>query len=432
MSTDSTVYNGRLMIEGGTPWFVPAVEGQLPVIPDDLQEYLGDVVISKQLGDPWRKWGNRLEESIAKRWKCQHAVAYDHCTSALEAALTSVGAQPGTEVIVPSFTFVAAATAVRATGATIVWVDSDLDTFNISPNSVYNAVTPNTVALVAIHMYGRPCNVMEIRNALQSSSTRIIEDCAQATGATLNGQLVGHLGDIGCLSFDAKKIISGGEGGAIVTDDTDVADFCRQFRSFGASTFSPRPDVFRGKVFASVGRNCCLSELQAAAIMAQFGRFDDIIDHRVNVGNVLTEQLRTEAPDWLIPPICEPAATSVYWRCAFRIRRDKLHGLSGCQFSAFLRSEGIPAYCYVGIPLHQQPALISSTAVGGIPFNQRMPIGGCANAELLARTEVTIEIGPSWTESLAAEIGSAICALGNRIYELGKADLISKIKQLPA
>ena len=164
---------------------------------------------------------DEFERQIAEFAGTEYAVATSNGTTALHLALATLGIQPGDEVIVPSLTFVATANVVRYCGATPVFVDVEPDTWCISPEAVDAAITERTKAVIPVHLYGQPCRMDELMAVARRAGIFVIEDAAEAHGATYHGQRVGGIGDIGTFSFYGNKIITTGEGGMLVTNSVE-------------------------------------------------------------------------------------------------------------------------------------------------------------------------------------------------------------------
>lgn len=170
-----------------------------------------------------------------KQWahfnEVEDAVACSTGTAALHLALVALGIGEGDEVIVPEFTMIACANAVRYTGATPVFVDCSTDDLNMDPNLIEAKITDKTKAIMVVHVYGKPCDMDHIINIAEHHDLRIVEDAAEAHGARYKGKLVGSFGDIGCFSFYKNKIIAAEEGGVCTTNQPILAEKMRSLRS---------------------------------------------------------------------------------------------------------------------------------------------------------------------------------------------------------
>jgi len=232
---------------------------------------------------------NELEELVAAACGVGHAVAVSNGTAALHLAVLALGIGAGDEVIVPAYTFPATANVVRLAGGTPVLVDVDPRTFNLDLSSVYEAVTPRTKAVLAVHLFGRPLDWEALQSALPPE-VLLLEDAAGALGARWQGMPCGGLGVMGCLSFHPRKIVTTGEGGAVTTNDADLAAAIRRLRhhGLGADADLVRPST-----------NYRLADILCAVGIPQLRRLDELLAERTRIAEAYTERLRgvVELPD---------------------------------------------------------------------------------------------------------------------------------------
>jgi 8-amino-3,8-dideoxy-alpha-D-manno-octulosonate transaminase len=215
-----------------------------------------------------------FEAAAARRFTVTHAQAVSSGSAALRVALAALGVGPGDEVIIPAFTFVATAEAVIQSGATLVVVDVD-DTLNMAPDALEAAVTPATRAVIPVHMLGAPADMEAVGRIAGRRGIKVIEDAAQAVGASYRGRYVGTIGDVGCFSFDAGKVIITGEGGMVVTNDRDTFTRARAYHDHGHEYSTT---VARGEEGAiGEGFNYRMTELQGAIGLVQLAKLDAII-----------------------------------------------------------------------------------------------------------------------------------------------------------
>jgi perosamine synthetase len=163
----------------------------------------------------------------------RHAIAVSNGTVALHLALAALGIGPGDEVIVPTLTYIASVSTIEHVGARPVFVDSEPEGWQLDPADVRRKVTPRTKAIVAVHLYGRPCDMASLRSIADEHGLRIVEDCAEAIGTRREGRHAGTFGDFGTFSFYGNKTITTGEGGMVVTGDDGLADLARRLRGQG-------------------------------------------------------------------------------------------------------------------------------------------------------------------------------------------------------
>lgn len=212
---------------------------------------------------------SRFEKRFAGFADVGHAISCVNGTAAMHLALMGLGIGPGDEVIVPAMTYIASANVIRYVGAEPVLADCDPNTWTISPDSISRLITPRTRAIIAVHLLGVPADMDAVKNLADDHGLAVIEDAAEAHGATVNGKPVGSLGDVSAFSFYGNKILSTGEGGMVCTNRGDLAERMRLLRGQGA-----RRD--RCYQFDEVGYNYRMTNLACAIGLAQLERFDEL------------------------------------------------------------------------------------------------------------------------------------------------------------
>jgi dTDP-4-amino-4,6-dideoxygalactose transaminase len=224
-----------------------------------------------------------LERLLAAACGVADAVAVSSGTAALHIAMATLGVGPGDEVIVPAYTFPATANAVELCGGRAVLADVDDETFNVDPARVFDAVTPRTKAIVVVHLFGRPADWEAIQTAVPSEVV-LVEDAAGALGARWRDRPCGGLGEMGCLSFHPRKIVTTGEGGAITTNVEEHADAARRFRHHG---------IAPGGEFdiSAPGFNYRLSDVLCALGIPQLLRLEELLRERERVAAMYSERL---------------------------------------------------------------------------------------------------------------------------------------------
>ena len=225
---------------------------------------------------------DRFEREFAAFCGVRHCVALANGTVALHVALLAAGVGPGDEVIVPDMTFVATAAAVRHVGAEPVLVDVDCDTLTLDVELTKRAITPRTKAIIPVHLFGVPADMVALRALANERNLFLLEDAAEAHGAKIGGRPVGSLGDAATFSFYGNKLITTGEGGCVVTDDTGLAERIRFLKDHAMSKS-------RRYYHPEVGFNYRMTNLQAALGCAQIARFPEMLARRMAV---LTEYRR--------------------------------------------------------------------------------------------------------------------------------------------
>ena len=256
-------------------------------------------MVRAALNSKWVTQGpmtERFEKLIAQNQNAAHAMACTSCTSALHLATMALDLGPGDEVIVPAFTWITSAHSAEYTGARAVFADIDLATFNIDPKALEAAITPHTKAVVAVHLFGLAAPMDEIRAICAPRGIRIIEDAACAIATTYKGQPVGALGDLGCFSFHPRKVVTTGEGGAVTTNDDELAASVRSLRNHGATGLPTPEDEPHGPwtmaTFNRIGYNLRLSDIQAAVGVAQMAKLERLVADRRATAHRYTELLR--------------------------------------------------------------------------------------------------------------------------------------------
>jgi len=247
-------------------------------------EYVTDAIKSgwvSSLG----KYIDMFEKKFAKYCGVKYAVATSNGTTALHLTLVSLGITKDDEVIIPDFTFVATASAVKYIGAKVITVDIEKDTLCISPKAIEKAITSKTKAIIPVHLYGYPANMKEINKIAKKYNLYVVEDAAEAHGAEENGKKVGGLSDAGVFSFYGNKIITSGEGGMITTNNEEL---CKKLRYLRDHAMSKDKRYWH----TEVGFNYRMTNLQAALGVAQFERIDELLAKKKEIFEWYQEELK--------------------------------------------------------------------------------------------------------------------------------------------
>lgn len=290
--------------------------------------------------------GRAFEQEFAQAMGCEYAVAVSNGTVALELALRGLDIGPGDEVIVTSRSFMASASAIVAVGATPVFADVDRDSQNISVATVAAQVTPNTRAIIAVHLAGWPCD-MEGLMSLSSPRLHVIEDCAQAHGAYYHGRSVGSIGKVGCWSFCQDKIMTtGGEGGMVTTNDPDLWRRMWSYKDHGKSWEAvhsdSHPPGFRW-LHHSFGTNWRLTEMQAAIGRIQLRYLADWSDKRLLNAQRIWETAR-QCNGLRVPVIPEYIRHAAYKCYVFVDPGALAQGWSRDRIMSEIQSRGVPCF----------------------------------------------------------------------------------------
>jgi UDP-2-acetamido-2-deoxy-ribo-hexuluronate aminotransferase len=280
-----------------------------------------------------------LEQRLAAYTGSSHCVTVGSGTDALMIALMTMGIGPGDEVITTPFTFIATGEVIALVGAKPVFVDIDPATYNLDPAGIEAAITANTKAIMPVSLYGQ-CPDMEAINAIAGRhDLPVIEDGAQSFGASRNGRRSCALSTVGCTSFfPAKPLGCYGEGGALFTDDDELAKLAREIRVHGQD---------KRYHHARLGLNGRLETIQAAVLLAKMDIFDDEVHKRAELGAHYSERL---ADANLVTPHIADGNVSVYGQYTVRVKNRE-------QVIERMQTAGIPTAVHYPIPLYRQPAM---------------------------------------------------------------------------
>jgi dTDP-4-amino-4,6-dideoxygalactose transaminase len=278
-----------------------------------------------------------LESKCASLLNTRHVVAVNSGTAALQASLIAYNVAGGDEVVLPSFTFVSTANVVLACGAKPVFADIKQD-YNIDPNDVKRKITKRTKAIVPVHLYGYPADLDEIKEIAADNSLVVIEDAAESLGAEYKDRQTGSIGDAGCFSFYATKVATSGEGGAVSTNNDEIAERLRMIRNHG---------MVEGYDTRVLGYNFRMPELLAAIASVQMDRLSSFIKARRNNASVLTETVSKLKGIRLTQNSQDRTHVWYLYTLYLAKNRDKIQ--------AKLRSRGIGASVYWKVPVHKTP-----------------------------------------------------------------------------
>ena len=352
-----------------------------PEVDDDARRAVLEALDSAQLAQGPRVAA--FEQTFAEFCGVPHAVAVNSGTAALHIALLAHGIGPGDEVIVPAFSFAATANVVLQAGATPVFVDVREDDFGIDPDAVESAITGRTRAVITVHLYGQTCDVARMAAICASRGIVLIEDAAQAVGASMNGRRAGSFGT-GCFSFYATKNLHTGEGGMITTSGAAIADAARILRSQGE----------RARYVTEVlGYNYRMTEIAAALGLSQLPKLEERSERRrmnaAHLSGLLAANRTVVVPREL------PGRRHVFHQytlrvCSGRDARDALR--------AALLERGIESAVFYPTPIHQQP-LYRRLGYGDL----RLPV-----AERLAAEVLSVPVHPLLTPAELDAVAAAV------------------------
>lgn len=407
----------ELALHGGPPVRATPLPGRAPFGPDDLKE-VSEALSSQDL---FYTSGNKVaafEREFAAFYGVRHAVACSSGTAAVHLAVAALQADPGGEVITAPVTDFGTVAGLLFQGLVPVFADWAPDTFNMDPAAVERLIGSRTKAVIAVHLFGNPCDLEALRRVTDAAGVPLLEDCAQAYCTPYKGTWAGKIGRIGCFSMQQSKHLPTGEGGVTITDDDDLAMRMTLFRDKGWENRGR----WGARAYTFLGLNYRMNELTGGVARAQLRKVESVVRTMNRLGDLLTERLR--GLDGLLPcPVTEGAEHS-YWLYAFRISSHDPQA-----FVRALRAEGIPAaWGYTVKPIYLcTEALSGKRTFGsssyplGPPFHDgrlEYAEGLCPVAERELLSIGTLRIYETWT---AADIEDVARAFRKVHAGLGRA-----------
>ncbi len=354
-----------------------------------------------------------LEREFSDYIGTKYGVATNSGTSSLHLAMKAVGIQPGDEVVVPAYTFIAVAQAVLLCGGVPIFADID-DTFALSPASIEAAITPRTKAIIVVHMFGNVADMKQIQTTAKKHKLFVIEDCAQAVGARWNGKRVGSLSDIGCFSFNEKKAIPIGQGGMLTTSNPLFYRNAIATRNTGIEMIGGKIDV------TTIGSTLFMTEIQAALARRVLPHLDRLNSTRADNFHTIQNQiqvLKEHLQTYKIVQGAEPSFSRFVCMVDFRYI-----GISREVFIDRMRKEGIPMKTFYPLPLYKytifrekKDMIMQKT----FPFSENTHINYRALhlpfTEQFCVQQVGMEFSPYLSHADALQIGQSIRRVFRRI-----------------
>jgi len=362
---------------------IPVAE---PWIGEKEKEY-----VDQCMEDGWisslGRFVTRFEEEFSQFCGVRYGVAVCNGTAAIHLALASLGVGPGDEVLIPSLTFIATANAVHSTGARVVCVDSEIETWNMDVEDLKKKISSKTKAILPVHLYGHPCEMGEIMEIASKKDLLVVEDCAEAHGAEYDDKRVGSMGDVGAFSFYPNKIITTGEGGMVTTDNKKVYEKAHFLRDMAMSQT-------QRYYHSEIGYNYRMTNMQAAIGVAQMERIEEFI--AVKRKNALLYNRLLKDVDGITLPSEKPNVKNVYWMYSIVVEEDFL--CSRDDLMKKLWENGIDTRPFFH-PINLQP-----------PY-KGMP--SCPIAEDLGKRGINLPSSVKLTENQIEKIAAAIGAVAN-------------------
>lgn len=313
-----------------------------PVLDGNEERYVLDCLETNWISS-LGSYITRFEELFSSWCGASHGVACSSCTAGLHMSLVALGIGPGDEVIIPDFTLIVSANTVILAGGKPVLVDAEPRTWCMDPAKIEEKITPRTKAIMAVHMYGHPCDMPAILEVAGRRGLAVIEDCAEAHGAEIAGRFVGTFGATACFSFYGNKILTSGEGGMVLCSDAALAARLRLLRDQG---FEPPRFVHN-----VIGFNYRLTNVQAAIGLAQTEKVTEKVERKRQIARWYAEEL--EGCRDLELPWEAPWAKNVYWMYGVMLGDAFSRGRDAIM--AELKAKGVETRAFF-CPMHLQPA----------------------------------------------------------------------------
>lgn len=276
----------------------------MPVFNGNEKKYLNECIDTGWVSANGR-FIEEFQNQFAEFCGSKYALACSNGTVTLHLALLALGVGPGDEVVMPTLTYIATANAVKYCGATPVFVDSELDTWNVDPYAIEKAITPKTKAIIPVHLYGLPANMTEIMKISEKYGIPVIEDAAEAHGAIWEGKRVGSIGTIGSFSFFGNKIVTSGEGGMLVTNDDKLYERMKFLRSQGV-------DPNKRYWHLELAYNYRMTNMQAAVGLGQLENIEWHMGERKRVAELYKKYLKGMG-EYVVEQYVPLEATHSYW-----------------------------------------------------------------------------------------------------------------------
>ena len=330
-----------------------------PWIGEEEKREVISVLEENALTTAARDGGKRVRdfESLMKNYlKIKHVVSVNSGTSALYAALLAAGINPGDEILIPSFTFVATANAVVAAGGRPIFVDIKKEDYTMDASDLKAKITKRSKVVVPVHLYGHPCDIDEIDELAEKNSLHIIEDACQSLGSSYKKKQTGTFGTMGCFSMYASKVLTAGEGGAIATDSDDLADKLKMIRNHG---------MVEGYDTRMLGLNLRLPELSAAVAKMQMQKLDKLLQIRRRNADLLSKLLFTTSEKYEVKMPEETADKRFNWylyTITLQHERDKVKNA--------LVQNSVGATVYYSPPVHRMPLYAQMASETKLPVTE--------------------------------------------------------------
>jgi dTDP-4-amino-4,6-dideoxygalactose transaminase len=348
-----------------------------------------------------------LIDQFKKTCPHTHVMTCSSGTAALHIAVAAAGIEPGDEVITSPITDIGTVIGVLYQQAVPVFADLGRNTYNLDPEDVARRITPKTKAIIAVHLAGNPCDLQALKSLADRHNLVLIEDCAQAWGATFRGKPIGTIGHIGCFSLQAAKHVTSGEGGIVASSDPRFGPLLQRFGDKGMDRLA------KGGLFEVFATNYRMSEPQAGFAAAQLTRLEGIAEKRARLGTLLNEKLAGAAG--IEPHQVHADDRCTYWFSMLRLRPEAFK-CDRAEFVKALAAEGAPASAgYIPVPLYGNPVFQKHGFFAG-----RWPLKelglttmdyakvSCPEAESILKTGVRLTIHEGMSEAYVLSLAEAV------------------------
>lgn len=349
--------------------------------------------------------GTKFEEAWAKWNGTKYAITTTNGTSALHTAVAALGIGPGDEVICPSYSFIASSFCILQAGALPVFADVD-ESHTLDPTDIESKITNRTKAILVVHLYGIVANMDPIMKIAEKHNLFVIEDCAQCFGGIYKERKVGTIGNVGCFSFcQSKHFTTGGEGGAVITNDENLHWECKSFRDHGYDVKERlRLLELESKltyIHKRVGFNYRMTEIQSVIGLCELERFDswNLFNRRKN-GEFLINTLKGH-PLILHPPLHTKERYNAFWWAPFVLDVEKLK-VTVKQFVSAMEAEGVPVYGVQWPEMYKEKAYTEQNGFGKLKYPFNDPNAGkidytkfdCKKAQWLSKRTISFFTHP--------------------------------------
>ncbi|MEM1304246.1 MAG: DegT/DnrJ/EryC1/StrS family aminotransferase [Planctomycetota bacterium] len=384
---------------------------------DDEIAAVAEAIESGTLTSTKGKFVKQLEEQFAESVGALHAYASSSGTAALHTAIAAVDPEPGDEIITTSITDMGAITPILYQGAIPVFADVDPDTYNLTADTIEARISERTKAIMVTHLFGNPAEMGPIMELARSRDIPVIEDCAQAFGATLDGTPIGMFGDIGCFSLQQGKHITTGEGGLCVSNNPDLARRMFLFINKAWGYGDAKPDHY------FLALNYRMNELTGAVAVAQLQKLQQMVDHRVMIADLMTDGL-SGVPGIETPRIAG-GARHTYWKYCLSVDSDAFEGGLDA-LAGRLKSRGV--FCaprYIQKPAFECQVIRDQRTFGASrwPFTEARPEAVDYDREKFAGTYAALAqvlVLPLNEKYTAADAGAVVSVIREAAEELAK------------